>query len=64
MTDPSDKEGTYTFYVAAEGEPHLLKAVYKSGKQVTTTSFGDFDKPLDIRPPASAEVLDMRDATG
>ncbi|MFJ4836557.1 hypothetical protein [Streptomyces sp. NPDC088746] len=64
VTDPSDKEGTYTFYVATEGEPHLLKAVYKSGKQVTTTSFGDFDKPLDIRPPASAEVLDMSDATG
>ncbi|MET9590430.1 hypothetical protein ABZY45_05605 [Streptomyces sp. NPDC006516] len=64
VTDPSDKEGTYTFYVATEGEPHLLKAVYKSGKQVTTTSFGDFDKPLDIQPPDAAEVLDMSDATG
>jgi hypothetical protein len=62
VTDPSDKEGTYTFYVATEGEPYLLKAVYKGGeggKQLTTTSFSDFDEPLDIRPPASAEVLDM-----
>ncbi|MFB4425432.1 hypothetical protein C5F59_030640 [Streptomyces sp. QL37] len=62
VTDPSDKEGTYTFYVATEGEPYLLKAVYKGGeggKQLTTTSFSDFDEPLDIRPPASTEVLDM-----
>ncbi|MER5553824.1 hypothetical protein ABT001_19495 [Streptomyces sp. NPDC002793] len=67
VTDPSDKEGAYTFYVATEGEPHLLKAVYKGGgdgKQLTTTSFSDFDEPLDIRPPASAEVLDMSDVTG
>ncbi len=63
VTDPADKKGKYTFYVATEGEPHLLKAVYRAGKQVTTTSFGDFDEPLDIRPPASAEVLDMSDVT-
>ncbi|MEV8228168.1 hypothetical protein AB0P41_19290 [Streptomyces sp. NPDC079167] len=67
VTDPSDKGGTYTFYVATEGEPYLLKAVYKGGeggKQLTTTSFSDFDEPLDIQPPDSAEVLDMSDATG
>lgn len=63
VTDPSDREGTYTFYVATEGEPHLLKAVYRSGKQVTTTSFSAFDEPLDIRPPEAAEVLDMSDVT-
>lgn len=64
VTDPADKEGAYTFYVATEGEPHLLKAVYDGGKQVTTTSFSDFGEPLDIRPPASADVLDMSDVTG
>ncbi|MFF5896663.1 hypothetical protein ACFY8O_12135 [Streptomyces argenteolus] len=64
VTDPADKEGTYTFYVATEGEPHLLKAVYRSGKQVTTTSFSDFDEPLDIRPPASADVLDPGEPAG
>ncbi|MEK8142568.1 hypothetical protein NKH18_10270 [Streptomyces sp. M10(2022)] len=61
VTDPADKEGKYTFYVATEGEPHLLKAVYQGGKQVTTTSFSDFDEPLAIRPPAAATVLDMSD---
>lgn len=67
VTDPADKEGAYTFYVATDGEPYLLKAVYKGGeggKQLTTTSFSDFDEPLDIRPPASAEVLDMSDVPG
>ncbi|MFI6118311.1 hypothetical protein ACIBCU_00370 [Streptomyces sp. NPDC051064] len=66
VTDPADKDGAYVFYVATDGEPHLLKAVYKGGeggKQLTTTLFGDFDEPLDIRPPASAEVLDMSDVT-
>ncbi|MEU9061244.1 hypothetical protein AB0D13_20900 [Streptomyces sp. NPDC048430] len=66
VTDPADKDGAYVFYVATNGEPHLLKAVYKGGeggKQLTTTLFGDFDEPLDIRPPASAEVLDMSDVT-
>ncbi|WP_405661153.1 hypothetical protein OG379_09515 [Streptomyces sp. NBC_01166] len=65
VTDPSDKGGKYTFYVATEGEPHLLKAVYKGGeggKQLTTTSFSHFDEPLDIRPPASAQVLDMSES--
>ncbi|MET7367064.1 hypothetical protein ABZS61_14705 [Streptomyces sp. NPDC005566] len=64
VTDPTDKEGAYTFYVATEGDPHLLKADYKGGNQVTTTSFSDFDEPLDIRPPASAKVFDSRDSKG
>jgi hypothetical protein len=28
VTDDADKEGTYTFYVATEGQPYLLKTVY------------------------------------
>ncbi|MFC8589799.1 hypothetical protein [Streptomyces atroolivaceus] len=65
VTDPADEGGTYTFYVATEGEPHLLKVVQDKGaERLTTTSFSKFDEPLDIRPPASAEVLDMSDVTG
>ncbi|MCF0080796.1 hypothetical protein [Streptomyces lomondensis] len=59
VTDKADKEGTYTFYVAEEGEPYLLKTVYKSGAQHTTTSFSGFGEPLDIRPPKPAEVLSL-----
>ncbi|MFF7731487.1 hypothetical protein [Streptomyces sp. NPDC007984] len=57
VTDKADKEGTYTFYVAQEGEPYLLKTVYKSAAQQTTTSFSGFDKPLNVRAPKADEVL-------
>ncbi len=61
VTDKADKEGTYTFYVADEGKPYLLRTVYESGAQHTTTSFSGFDEPLDIRPPKPAEVLSVGD---
>ncbi|GAA1433686.1 hypothetical protein GCM10009601_56750 [Streptomyces thermospinosisporus] len=54
-----DKDGTFTFYIAAEGKPYILKAVYKDARLQTTTSFSAFDKPLDVRPPDKAKVLDM-----
>ncbi|MFD5338249.1 hypothetical protein [Streptomyces hawaiiensis] len=57
VTDKADKEGTYTFYVAEEGEPYLLKTVYKSAAQHTTTSFSGFDEPLNLRSPRPGEVL-------
>ncbi|MEU6908599.1 hypothetical protein ABZ935_25155 [Streptomyces coeruleorubidus] len=53
----TDKAGTYTFYVAAEGKPYLLRTVYKSAAQHTTTSFSAFDEPLDIRAPKAGEVV-------
>ncbi|MFI8949874.1 hypothetical protein ACIGO6_25530 [Streptomyces sp. NPDC053750] len=58
VTDEKDKGATYTFYVAAQGEPYLLRAVYEGSEYDTTTSFADFDEPLDIRPPKPAEVVD------
>lgn len=59
VTDKADQAGTYTFYVAAEGKPYLLRTVYKSAAQHTTTSFGDCDEPLDIRAPKAGEVLSV-----
>lgn len=64
VTDKADKEGTYTFYVAEEGEPYLLKTVYKSAAQRTTTSFSGFDEPLDVRAPKPGEVLSVGGAGG
>ncbi|PPS70927.1 MULTISPECIES: hypothetical protein [Streptomyces] len=61
VTDKADKEGTYTFYVADEGEPYLLKTVYKSAAQHTTTAFSGFDEPLDLRAPKPREVLGAGD---
>jgi hypothetical protein len=60
-TDKADKEGAYTFYVAAEGKPYLLKVVYQGPKDRSTTTFSAFDEPLDVRPPAEADVLDPSD---
>ncbi|MFJ5731815.1 hypothetical protein [Streptomyces paradoxus] len=57
VTDKADKEGTYTFYVAEDGEPYLLKTVYESAAQRTTTSFSGFDEPLNLRAPKPDEVL-------
>ncbi|MFF6916292.1 hypothetical protein [Streptomyces sp. NPDC012466] len=62
VTDKADKEGTYTFYVAEEGEPYLLKTVYENGGQRTTTSFSGFGEPLDVRAPKPGEVLSVGDA--
>ncbi|MFI9585369.1 hypothetical protein ACIHCQ_26735 [Streptomyces sp. NPDC052236] len=58
VTDEADKGGSYTFYVATEGKPYILKVVYKGAEYRSTTSFSAFDKPLDVRPPAKADVLD------
>lgn len=57
VTDKTDKGGSYTFYVATEGKPYILKVVYKGARFHSTTSFSAFDEPLDVRPPAQAEVL-------
>ncbi|MFF5491969.1 hypothetical protein [Streptomyces aquilus] len=56
VTDKSVKTGKYTFYVAAEGKPYLLKVVYKGSDFHTTTTYSAFDKPLDVKPPT--KVLD------
>ncbi|MGC3001633.1 hypothetical protein ACPF8X_25480 [Streptomyces sp. G35A] len=58
VRDAKDEQGSYTFYVATEGKPYLLKVVHEGAQYDTTTSFGDFDEPLDVRPPAGADVLD------
>ncbi|MFD8257765.1 hypothetical protein ACFV19_02215 [Streptomyces griseoluteus] len=51
--------GIYTFYVAAEGTPYLLELGYKGPHNRTTTVFNGFDKPLAVRPPATADTLDL-----
>jgi hypothetical protein len=57
VTDKSVKEGAYTFYVATEGKPYILKVVYKGTDFHTTTTYSGFDKPMNVRPPA--KVLDV-----
>ncbi|MGA4945692.1 hypothetical protein [Streptomyces cinereoruber] len=54
VTDKADKGGTYTFHVATEGKPYILKVDYKGPEHRTTTTYSAFDRPLDVRPPAAA----------
>ncbi|MFD9483030.1 hypothetical protein ACFWBX_03305 [Streptomyces sp. NPDC059991] len=59
VTDAADKGGTYTFFIAAEGKPYVLKVLYKGTAHQSTTSYSAFDKPVEVRAPAAAEVLDL-----
>ncbi|MGJ3559541.1 hypothetical protein ACR6C2_16085 [Streptomyces sp. INA 01156] len=64
VTSAEGKGGTYTFHVATEGKPYLLKVDYKGADFRTTTTFSDFEKPLKVEPPADDEVLDLRGIDG
>ncbi|MFE2051069.1 hypothetical protein ACFXAS_21530 [Streptomyces sp. NPDC059459] len=62
VRDEGARGGRYTFSVATEGEPHLLKVVYEGADYDTSTSFAGFDEPLDVRAPKPSEVIDGQDA--
>ncbi|GHD04483.1 lipoprotein [Streptomyces finlayi] len=49
---------TITMYVAAEGEPYILKVEQKGGKAPITTTFSDYGKPVDAKAPPAGEVVD------
>ncbi|MGW1767963.1 hypothetical protein ACWCQL_28455 [Streptomyces sp. NPDC002073] len=58
LTVPADG-GTGTVYVAAKGEPFLLKAVQKDGDDPGEMTFSDFNRPVDTTPPADKDVVDI-----
>jgi hypothetical protein len=51
--------GVYTFYIAAEGKPYLLRIDYQGLHYRTVRKFSSFNHHVDIRPPAAADVLDL-----
>ncbi|MFJ3162073.1 hypothetical protein [Streptomyces kanasensis] len=58
---------TTTAYVAAEGEPYLLRAETRGGAApgtVSTVSLRASDGPVAARPPAPADVVDLRTGGG
>lgn len=59
VTDEEDQGGTYTFHVATEGRPYLLKVDYKGTDFRTTTTFSAFEKPLKVEAPDDDELLDL-----
>lgn len=58
LSKKSAKGGTITVYVAAEGEPYILKVDEKGAEGTSTTSFSDFDKPVNPQAPPAGEVID------
>ncbi|MGW4285496.1 hypothetical protein ACWEIK_00955 [Streptomyces sp. NPDC004673] len=51
--------GTYTFYIAAEGTPYLLKLGYQGPHNRTTTTFTHFNQPLTLPSPSPSDTLDL-----
>lgn len=56
-----ETDGTRTTYVAAEGEPYLLKAVSEGGQAPGTVLLTDFGVPVKVAVPPAAETVDLRD---
>ncbi|MEV8410285.1 hypothetical protein AB0R12_32240 [Streptomyces niveus] len=56
-----ETDGTRTTYVAAEGEPYLLKAVSEGGQAPGTVLLTDFGVPVKVAVPTGAETVDLRD---
>lgn len=55
----TDGEAKYTIYVAAEGKPYLLKIEQTGGEDSGTTSFSDYEKPVDAKAPAAEDIVDL-----
>ncbi|MET8635520.1 hypothetical protein [Streptomyces sp. NPDC004680] len=51
--------GMYTFYVAAEGKPYLLRVDHEEPPYKRVTKISGFNDHLGIQPPAAASVLDL-----
>lgn len=62
VTDTEYKSTSFTFYVAAEGKPYILKVVAKDDQFDSTTSFTAFDEPLNVQVPDKGDVLDVNGA--
>ncbi|MFF5772930.1 hypothetical protein ACFY8V_09725 [Streptomyces californicus] len=54
-----DGKETYTFDVAAEGEPYLLRVTSKGGKEPMTMNLSDFDVPVVAKKPAAKDIVDL-----
>ncbi|MFJ6698291.1 hypothetical protein ACIQM4_19775 [Streptomyces sp. NPDC091272] len=60
----SAQGGSITMYVAAEGEPYILKVEEKGGKVPATTTFSDYDKPVEAKAPPAGEIVDPQKEKG
>ncbi|AVV42498.1 hypothetical protein C6376_14760 [Streptomyces sp. P3] len=59
VADGEVEGGVFTYYVAAEGKPYLLRVDYKERHSRRVTKFSAFNDRVDIQPPPAADVLDL-----
>ncbi|MGW7515730.1 hypothetical protein ACWGJ2_09050 [Streptomyces sp. NPDC054796] len=50
---------TRTTYIAAEGEPYILKTEKKGGEAPGTVTFSGFGDPVDVTTPPPGETVDV-----
>ncbi|MCX4564596.1 hypothetical protein AB0H69_48360 [Streptomyces phaeochromogenes] len=60
ITDNESGERT-DIYVAADGEPRILKVQTIGGTDPSTITFFDFDEPISVRVPSSSETVPFED---
>jgi hypothetical protein len=58
VTAPSADGGTETYYVATDGKPYLLRAAKTGGTEPGDVTFSEYDRPVDVSPPADKDVVD------
>lgn len=64
LTKKADNGEEFTLYVATEGEPYILKAVSKGGKNPSETTLTDYNKKVDAEEPPADEVVAPDQAQG
>lgn len=50
-----------TLYVAAEGEPYILKTTTEGGRSPGSVTFGEYDKKVAPEQPPADETVDMKE---
>ncbi|MDQ0984928.1 hypothetical protein [Streptomyces sp. V2I9] len=58
LTEKDGKE-TFTFDVATEGSPYLLRVTSRGGKEPMTMNLSDFDVPVVAEKPAAKDIVDL-----
>ncbi|MGW6394263.1 hypothetical protein ACWFR1_28030 [Streptomyces sp. NPDC055103] len=59
LTEPGGTaaDETNTVYVAAEGEPHILRIVTTGGDEPGTITFSRYDRPVEAKAPPAKDVV-------
>ncbi|MGW5640984.1 hypothetical protein [Streptomyces sp. NPDC003832] len=63
LTKESGDE-THSLFVAAEGEPYVLKSVVEGGEAPQTTTFSNYGDEVDPEQPAAGDTVSIEEILG